>query len=378
LLFFVDINNIKMFNNSGFVGYNNNLLRNRHKYSNNIPFQNNQLLMNNPNYIASINNHNFQQKLYMAKMEQLNRAKKVQNMNVSEDELYKYVINPIKVEKISEGELNREFNERQQNYLVEYDKNKKYMGNKTVREWWKKRTNQPYKNILKKENYKKKFKNKSDLIVHKVTDEDKIGLMEELKNLEDILEEHNNQLSLIYSKSEKLKHKKKFQYNNIYKYRLKHDVKDYNELKEIYKKEQKKIEKEDRRIDNMINHLMDADILNNDQKQLLQKQLQDLDQKTITDSETESLKIKKKIKETTEVLKIKKVVKKEQKSNTKSNILKIKTVSKTSTTNTTNSNSTTNNSIKIKTIKVNLKDENKIGEIDDATFKKYMNRSNKD
>ena len=44
----------------------------------------------------------------------------------------------------------------------------------------------------------------------------------------------------------------------------------------------------------------------------------------------------------------------------------------------TRNNSTTNNSIKIKTIKVNLKDENKIGEIDDATFKKYMNRSNKD
>jgi len=387
-----------MANNSRFLGYNNNLLRNHHQNmnTNNIPFQNNQLLRNNPNYISSINNNNFQQKLYMAKMEQLNRAKKVNNMNVSDNDLYNYVINPIKVEKATAAEINREYNDRNQNYIIEYDKNKKYMGNKVVREWWKKRTNQPYKNILKKENYIKKIRKKSDLIIHKVTDDDKIGLMNELEELENILEKHNNQLSIIYSKNEKLKHKKKFQYNNVYKYRLKHNVKDFNELKDFYKKEQKKIEREDKRIDNMISHLMDADILNDEQKQLLQKQLQNLDQKTIKDdvktnktkasirkaSKTDKINLTNDVQvdnkqenntQSNKVLKIKKVTKNTE---NKNGVLKIKTKTKINS-NSINSINNSDNStkLKIKTIKINLQDSKKsVGKIDNETFEKYKNR----
>ena len=138
--------------------------------------------------------------------------------------------------------------------------------------------------------------------------------------------------SIIYSKNEKLKHKKKFQYNNVYKYRLKHNVKDFNELKDFYKKEQKKIEREDKRIDNMISHLMDADILNDEQKQLLQKQLQNLDQKTIKD-DVKTNKTKASIRKASKTDKINLTndvqVDNKQENNTQSNkVLKIKKVTK--------------------------------------------------
>jgi len=297
-----------MFNNNnqpGFRGYNNNLLAGHQQYSqNNVPFQNNQLLTNNPNFSSSTNNHMFQQRLYMAKMDQINRAKRVDNMNIGENDLLNYVICPIKVEKAEKGEIDRDTVDRERGYIVEYDnakgsdkylnkkekknysitkhdKTKKYKGNTMLREWWGNRSNQPYKNILKKENYKKKFKNKDDLIIHKVTDEDKIGLMDEFDKLEQILKEHDSQLDIIYSKSERLKHKKKFQYNNVYKYRLRHNTKDFGELKDFYKKEQKKIDREEKRIDNMVNKLMDSDILDDIEKEALQSQLNNMEQKTL-------------------------------------------------------------------------------------------------
>lgn len=258
--------------NPGFMGYNNNLLRGHNTFNrNNVPFQNNPMLMNNPGFTSAMNNYMFQQKLHMAKMEQINRARRVDNMNVSENDLINYVICPIKVEKMQEQEFHRDLTDREGGYVI--DKKSKDKGNKVIREWWAGRTNQPYKNIMKKENYKKKFRKKEDLIVHKVTDEDKIGLMEEFDKLEKILKEHDDQLKLVYSKSEKLKHKKKFMYNNVYKYRLKHNPKDYSELKDFYKKEQKKIDKEQKKVDNLLNLLMDGDILDDEEKKSLQKQL---------------------------------------------------------------------------------------------------------
>lgn len=176
-----------MFGNNNipsFTGHNNNLLRmHQHFQQNNIPFQQNQLMVNNPNFTANMNNRMFQQRLYMERMQQIHKARRGENIQFKEEELYKYLINPIQVDKAKREEIKREFDDLKMGYIIEYDKKtkndkqddslrkklskgyiiskkdleKKAIGNKKLREWWGGRTNQPYKNILKKENYEKKI-----------------------------------------------------------------------------------------------------------------------------------------------------------------------------------------------------------------------------
>jgi hypothetical protein len=279
----------------------------------NIPFQQNQLMMNNPNFTANMNNRMFQQRLYMERMQQIQRAKRGEPMQFKEEELYKYLINPIQVDKAKKEELDREYKNMLGGYIVEYDKRskndkmdeylekklkkgyimnkkdieKKVINNKKLKEWWEGRTNQPYKNILKKENYEKKFRNKDDLIVHRVTkkDRNKALLDNELSKLEELLADHNDQLKIIYSKTQKSQHKKKFQYTNIYKYRMTHNAKNWDELRDFYEKEQTKIDKKEKKIDNMINMLLDGDILEGDEVKSITRELKLLSDKTLNDKE---------------------------------------------------------------------------------------------
>lgn len=106
-------------------------------------------------------------------------------------------------------------------------------------EYWKTRTNQPYKNILKNENYNKTFKTKEDLIVHKITNADREGLIDEYKKLMDLLEKHNNELRLIYSTSKKTDHLKKFEYTNKYQF-VKYNPTDFVEMKQSRSEQVKK------------------------------------------------------------------------------------------------------------------------------------------
>lgn len=301
-------------NTHAFTGHSNNLLRMHQQFQqSNVPFQQNQLMMNNPNFTANMNNRMFQQRLYMERMQQIHRAKKGESMQFKEEELYKYLINPIQVDKAKKEELDKEYKNMLSGYIVEYDKKskndkpdeylqkklkkgyvmnkkdieRKVVNNKKVKEWWDSRTNQPYKNILKKENYEKKFKNKDDLIVHRVTkkDRNKALLDDELSKLEELLAEHNDQLKIIYSKNQKSQHKKKFQYTNIYKYRMTHNAKNWDELRDFYEKEQTKIDKKEKKIDNMINLLLDGDILEGDEYKTLTNELKLLSDKTLRDKE---------------------------------------------------------------------------------------------
>jgi len=224
------------------------------KYNINNNYQNNQLLSNNPNFI---NNTMFQQKINMVKMEHLSQNKNINLNNIDKNKLTEYVICPIKINKCDKNEINNNL----KNLEKGYSKN-----NNELVKLWNNRTNIPYKGIIKNDDYKKKIKSTNDLIVHKVTNEDKIGLLKQYKELELVLKNHNNQLSIIYNKSKELDHKKKFKYNNSYKFRLKHDPQNFNKIKELHKNEQNKIEKEQTKIDNLISSLIDNDILNNDEK----------------------------------------------------------------------------------------------------------------
>ncbi len=204
---------------------NNNLVSGFQNFSsNNIPFNNNQMLNNNPAFYGSLKDPHFFQRLQQAKMEQLKRAKNVNDLGISKDELLKYVICPTKSEKLDKDSALKLYSTKENEYT---DKFQTDMGKLC--------TNMPYKNILKNENYKKDFKTKDDLIVSRLSDidRDKYKLLSELEVLSRKLETHNKELKVIYSAGEENKWKEEFEYVTKYKYRLKHDPKNFAELNMI-------------------------------------------------------------------------------------------------------------------------------------------------
>lgn len=237
---------------------NNNLINN---FNNRIqppaiPMMNN---MNNPQMHQTMNNL---RRMYQAStISKINDLEKQRGrLKVNPDQLRDAIIRPIKVEKSDKHEIVTKFSNLDKNFVKE------------LSDLWSKRTNQPYKNILKNEDYKKDFKKKEDLIVHRVTkaDRDEVKLKQDINKYSKDLETQNKELKIIYSQTNETEHKKKFEYNNKYKYRVKYDPKDYNELKEenldYYKQEQMRLEKDKKKVDDVIENLLNTDLLTNDEK----------------------------------------------------------------------------------------------------------------
>ena len=244
---------------------NNRLINGYQQYSNqNTPFINNPMLMNNPLYYGSIRDSSFYDRLNMAKLDQLKKIKDISDLNLSQDQLVNYVICPIKVEKMDKKEQDNKYHDRSSQYTI--DKKNPKNAPKILQEWWSERKNTPYKNILKDQNYKREFKDQSDLIVHKVTqlDKDKIRFENELLSLLLDTEVHDGELKIIFSKSEEGKHLEKFTYVNSYKNRIKYDPKNYDELKQFYKKAQRQIKRDNRRIEEMLEYYIASDELTKD------------------------------------------------------------------------------------------------------------------
>lgn len=253
--------------------FNNNLVNKFQSYmNNNMPFINNPLLASNPNFASALKDASFYNKINMAKLEQISRAKNIDDIGLDKKQLSELVICPITINKTSANELDNDLSIRQPEYATQ--------NNKYLEEIWKSRTNQPYKNIIKKDlftkDFKKYYKNeifntdvkkKDELIVHNITDLDSDSLLleAEFELLSDILEKHNKELKVIYSSSKEALYKKEFEYVQNYRYRLEYNPKNSEELKDFYKKEQKKINKEKRMIDEMIDILVENDDLTKDE-----------------------------------------------------------------------------------------------------------------
>jgi hypothetical protein len=253
-------------NNYNSNGYNQHQFRNAHinnkmvnEYdrmrSTNVPFSTNQMLMNNPQYCANVRNSDYYARLMFEKMEQMKKIKSVEEIGISKDQLTNYIICPIKIEKEDKQEFEKKYNDKSLHY-VGFTNRKS--APEFVKELWKNRTNNPYKNILKDENYKKNFKKKKDLVVHHATALDK-NLIKTMKDYEDkaeLIELLNGELRIKYSKSKENKYKEKFDYINKVKYRIKYDPKNYNELKQFYKQETKKIKKTGKMYHEMLEMLL--------------------------------------------------------------------------------------------------------------------------
>ena len=256
---------------------NNKLLSGYQNFQqNNVPFQNNVLLQNNPMFTGNMQYANSMQmqqmyqmqqmqQMQMQKLKELQQIKHIEKMNeiettMDKEKIKESVIKPIRIERTRKDkqELENKWKDVEKNYT---DKSGKDFGPE-IKQYWKMRTNEPYKNILKKEDYSKKIATKDDLIVHRVTDKDKEGVQEDFSKMDNNREKHNNELKVIYSTNHKNEHKKKFEYNHVYKYRIQYDPGDHDKLKQdkikYYKQQQKKEEDGKQKIDSILDLISDG------------------------------------------------------------------------------------------------------------------------
>jgi hypothetical protein len=219
----------------------------------------------------------------MANLRKLQQIKQNERLNelekiIDKEKLRETIIKPLKVieEKIDKNEFNNMITLKNKEFVPEREN------------YWRARTNQPYKNILKNEDYSLFYQKKNndlkkeELIVHKVTDADKLEerLLKEFIELSETIEKHDHELKAIYSLSEKMNHKKKFYYIHVNKYeKIKYDPADFNDMKndkiELYKKEQEKIDKGKKKIDDIIEDLVYKGMLTQEDVDELNKQKAD-------------------------------------------------------------------------------------------------------
>lgn len=196
-------------------------------------------------------NSNVKNSYNMKKIKKFNSIDQMYNQN----DFKNLILKPIKVEKQN---INI-------NSLID---NKKQLNSNDLEDSIKKRTNEPYKGIIKNFDYSKiREKHDEDLIVHKVNEEDKnINLFDTNMNVfHNKIEKQNKDIKDTYSIDKKIEHKKEFDYQLKYKYRTKIDNGDDDNLRtdriEFYKKEQSKIEVNKKKIDDILFNLIDSGIL---------------------------------------------------------------------------------------------------------------------
>jgi len=252
--------------------FGNNRLINEYTHfnQNNMQLPNNVLLQNNPFLV-----NNQDQLLHMQKIKEIQQVKHIDKMNelsntLDKQKIKESVIRPIKIEKNKKDRYELESNWKEAEKKYRDNTGKDY--GIEIHNYWKQRTNQPYKTIIKDEtNAKKNYKSKDDLIVHRVThkDKDKEVVEKSYQELEKNLEKHNNELHVIYSTSNKNEHKKKFEYNHVYKYRVQYDPKDHDKLKsdriKYYKDKQKQEEEGKKTVDSILDTLMNEGIFDKDE-----------------------------------------------------------------------------------------------------------------
>lgn len=146
---------------------------------------------------------------------------------------------------------------------------KRYNNNKLVEDYWKKRTNQPYKNILYDQEYNKQITKEEDLVISNIKNIQKIN-PDQIANYENTVKRHNDELNNIYSTNNEKEHFKQFQYNLKHKYRITGPVADDQmSLKRnrimFYQKEQEKLDQNRQEREKLIDNVVQGGIFNADE-----------------------------------------------------------------------------------------------------------------
>ena len=197
-----------------------------------------------------MDNSNIRNSYNLKKIRKFNNIDQLYN----QDDLKNMILKPQKIDKPN---IN----------IKELINNRDDSNKKDLIESLKKRVNEPYKGIIKDFDYKKiREKHEEDLIVHKVSEQDKdINIFKnKIDNYEEKINKKNIKIKDTYSLEKKIEHKKDFDYQHKYKYRVKVESND-DDLRvdriEFYKKEQNKIEENKKKIDDILLNLIDSGIL---------------------------------------------------------------------------------------------------------------------
>ncbi len=184
----------------------------------------------------------------MRKIKKFNSIDQLHN----KEDLKNIIINPQKIEKPN---INIE-------KLVQTRNSE---NNIELEESIKKRVNLPYKGIIKNFNYNKVISSEKDLIIHKVSSEDKIHFNEDMTSFKSKNNNIDNEIKDTYSVAKHTTHKKEFEYQHKYKYRSKLESNDESDLRtdriEFYKKEQNKLDDSKKKIDDILLNLIDSGVL---------------------------------------------------------------------------------------------------------------------
>jgi hypothetical protein len=199
----------------------------------------------------NINNVRDREAYNMKKIKKFNSIDQTHNT----EDLKNLILKPIKIEKAN-IDIKALANSREHTNLSELKQSEQ------------KRVNNPYKGIIKDFNYDQKLKKQDDLVIHKVTDQDKDKKQfdEKMDVFKDKITNQNTEIKDIYSIDKKTQHKKDFEYQHKYKYRTKLEAgNEESDLRvdriEFYKKEQQKLEHNKKKIDNILLDLIDSGIL---------------------------------------------------------------------------------------------------------------------
>lgn len=226
-----------------------------------VPYQNNQLLKNNPHIMNNINMQNNIKN---------NQNNNMQNQNI--DRLKQFMESVKKTNK--SGNIIQELLKPQE---IDKKNNKEVERNEEILEKMRKDikytiTNQPYKNIIKDADYNKKIQDAKDLIIYIMKIEDKSPelLDREFKKLEKMFEDMDVEIKLDYAPDKKMEHKKKFDYRHNYVTRLVHEAKQHGDIKEdmidFYKNKQIEAEKDKEKCDEILRKLNELGETNDNDK----------------------------------------------------------------------------------------------------------------
>lgn len=171
------------------------------------------------------------------------------------DKLRNIIIQPQQISKPNMQDINNRYDTRLRSFDVER------------REYEQKRTNMPYKTIIKSADTTK-IKKQEDLLIHKVTEKDKEGVDEQYNHIIETIRTQDGENKILYAASKQSEHKEKFEYNNKTKYKVRYNPKDYTDMKsdqvEYYKEEQRKLEQDKKKYDDILENLLEEGVINHD------------------------------------------------------------------------------------------------------------------
>lgn len=227
--------------------YTNPLLDKYNNYinqGNNVPFENNSLINNNPHVRNTLNSNINDHKNVSVNNLSLSEIKNLNDNNTnksSNKSIIEELLSPQKVDKKNKQDIMSDFKMRemkQNNYILKKNNNEKF--NKKYEEEFL-MTNQPYKNIIKDRKIEKSVDQitEADILIHKTNkaiDADVIKFDIELKKKEQEKKEILDKLKLEYTLENKEVHERNFEYSQSFIKNIPYNAKDHDDNKEEYLK----------------------------------------------------------------------------------------------------------------------------------------------